>query len=230
MPEFNDYKDGFNARLVETATFSGILEIPVIHRPDQIVVPVNLVPFSRRKSVHINPKDCFVCFYEHDRHFSTFLQEPEIFIDDLRPFAGGISPDCSLYRDSPLVIQMYNTYRNRAVGSFLQKQGLYVVPNIRWGDERSYTCECFYPESFAFLGAEKHSIVSIGTYGCIRGEDNTFHFKAGLEAMLNELKPEVVLVYGAMPDRIFAEFEGITRFIQYQDWTSFRKGGKYGNR
>ena len=28
---------------------------------------------------------------------------------------------------------------NRAVGHYLQSQGLYVIPNIRWGDERSFT-------------------------------------------------------------------------------------------
>ena len=39
-----------------------------------------------------------------------------------------------------------------------------MIPNVRWGDERSCTAEC-YGEKAAFLGLPKHSIVSISTYG-----------------------------------------------------------------
>ena len=53
---------------------------------------------------------------------------------------------------------------NRAVGCYLQSHGVYVIPNVRWGDERSYTT-VELPEKFAFLGVPKNSIVSIGTYG-----------------------------------------------------------------
>ena len=68
-----------------------------------------------------------------------------------------------------------------------------------------------------------YSIVSIGTYGCIRGTDNTHHFKAGLAAMLDYLEPEVVLVYGPMPDSIFGEYQSRTRFIRFDDWTTVKK-------
>ena len=44
--------------------------------------------------------------------------------------------------------------------------------------------------------------------------------------MLDELKPEIVLVYGAMPDEIFNEFKDKTKFIQYTDWISKKKGVK----
>jgi hypothetical protein len=83
------------------------------------------------------------------------------------------------------------------------------------------------PECFAFLGIPKHSIVSIGTYGCIQGADNTRHFRDGLIAMLDHLEPEIVLVYGSMPKRIFASVADRTRFIQYPDWISFKKGGSH---
>jgi len=38
-------------------------------------------------------------------------------------------------------------YRNRAVGYWLQSNGIDIVPNVRWSDERSY--------SFAFEGLEQ---------------------------------------------------------------------------
>ena len=130
----------------------------------------------------------------------------------------------------PLLAQMCNVYRNRALGCFFQKHGIYVIPNVRWGDERSYTTAVL-PERFAFLGVPKHSIVSIGTYGCIQGEENARHFRDGLVAMIDYLEPKVVLVYGAKPDRIFAPVADRTRFVQYPDWTSLKKGGyQDGNR
>ena len=89
-------------------------------------------------------------------------------------------------------------------------------------DERSYsTIEL--PEKFAFLGVPKHSIVSIGTYGCIKSKENKIYFAEGLEAMLEELEPEVVLVYGGMPDSIFENVKDRAKFVHYPDWTSIQK-------
>jgi hypothetical protein len=45
--------------------------------------------------------------------------------------------------------------------------------------------------------------------------------------MLDHLEPEIVLVYGSMPKRIFASVADRTRFIQYPDWISFKKGGSH---
>lgn len=38
-------------------------------------------------------------------------------------------------------------------------------------------------------------------------------------AMLDELEPRIVLVYGAMSDTIFNGLETRTEFVQYSDWT-----------
>lgn len=212
--------DGFRADLVESAVFAGDLEIPTIRRPERFVIPTGLIPFTARN--RSKGKREFVMFYEHDTRFAKVLTSTDDYLEELRLFAGVISPDCSLYRDMPLCLQIANTYMNRAVGHYLQEQGLYVIPNIRWGDERTYTTNVL-PEKIAFLGVEKRSIVSIGTYGCIRGEQNKLHFKAGLRAMLDELEPEIVLVYGPMPTSVFGELLNRSSFIQYDDWTSLKK-------
>ena len=41
--------------------------------------------------------------------------------------------------------------------------------------------------------------------------------------MLNDLKPEVVLVYGAMPPSVFDEFKHTTKFVNYPDWISSKR-------
>ena len=214
--------DGFRADLVETAFFDGRFEIPIIARPDKIIIPDGMVPFSNRKR-DVNRK-CFICFYEHDIRFSDCLIATDDYLDDLRKYPGIISPDCSLYLDMPLCLQIANIYMNRAVGYYFQSKGLYVIPNIRWGDERTYTA-MELPEKVAFLGAPKHSIVSVGTYGCVKNKEEKYYFREGLIAMLDELEPEVVLVYGAMPKQVFIGLENRTRFVNYPDWITYKKAG-----
>ncbi len=213
--------EGFRVSLVAKATFDGAFEIPHINRPDGIVIPSGMVPFSLRD--HSTDFKDFVCFYEHDVNFREILTNTENYVEDLKRFPGVISPDCSLYIDAPLCVQIADIYLNRAIGYYLQEQGIYVVPNIRWGDERTYTTELFN-EKVAFQGVDKHSIVSIGTYGQIRSAESKRFFREGLIEMLKELEPEVVLVYGPMPDKIFGDLKDKTRFVAFPDWITRKKG------
>lgn len=214
--------EGFRVSLVETAFFDGKFEIPHIDAPQNILIPAGMVPFSlRERSYDYND---FVCFYEHDINFREILTDTENYVEDLKRFPGVITPDCSLYIDAPLCVQIVDIYLNRAVGHYLQKQGIYVIPNIRWGDERTYTSNEL-GEKVAFQGVDKHSIVSVGTYGQIKSAESKRYFREGLEAMLDELEPKVVLVYGSMPDSIFGKVKDRTRFVQYLDWTTRMKRG-----
>lgn len=212
--------EGFRVSLVETAFFDGDLEIPHIDSSAEITIPKGMVPFSERERSH-NYED-FVCFYEKDVNFREILINTESYVEDLKRFPGIITPDCSLYIDAPLCVQLFSIYMNRAIGHYFQKHGIYVIPNIRWGDERTFTREMFR-DRVAFLGAEKHSIVSIGTYGQVRTAESKHIFREGLIVMLEELEPEIVLVYGSMPKKIFDGLEGKTRFIAYPDWTTRMK-------
>lgn len=214
--------DGFNARLVENAVFTGLLEMPAIMKPDRFFIPVAMIPFSKRRCTD-NYKEALM-FYEHDIRFRDLLTGIDEFLDELKKFPAIISPDCSLYRDMPLVLQMTNVYLNRQIGHYLQAQGCNVIPNVRWGDERTYKRILTDELPFAFLGIPKHSIVSIGTYGCCKTKADKFHLKEGLRAMLKELEPEIVLVYGAMPPSVFDEFKNLTQFVHYPDWTASRHG------
>lgn len=223
--------DGFNANLVKNAFFDGLLEIPIIKKEERLVIPKALVPFSKRKKT--NEHSEFICFYEHDMKFRDILTATEKQVDFLRDFSGVISPDCSLYYDMPLVLQMVNTYLNRQVGHYFQSQGLYVIPNVRWGDERTYTRIIPSEIPFAFLGLEKHGIYSIGTYGCCKTTEYKHHLKEGFRSFIKEIEPEIILIYGSMPDSVFGEFKDRVQFVHYEDWTKVRhnlQGGYDGKR
>ena len=215
--------DGCNPKLVAGAEFDLPLGIPIIKAPSKIIIPPGVTPFSMRNRA---PSfDEAIGFYEMDVNFAEVLREPEAYIDDFRRFEALISPDCSLYRDAPLSVQLTNVYRNRAIGGYYQRRGQYVIPQIRWGNEYTYTTK-YFPERIAFLGVEKHSILAIGTYGCFNGRENKYHFEAGLSAMMETLEPMVVLVYGTMPEKIFGGHMKYAKFIRYPDWTTRMHGGE----
>lgn len=214
--------DGCNPELVAGAVFDLPLGIPVIKAPSKIVIPPGITPFSMRERAP-STKEA-IGFHEMDVNFAEVLKKPEAFIDDFGRFGALISPDCSLYRDAPLSVQLTNVYRNRAIGSYYQRRGQYVIPQIRWGNEYTYTTK-YFPEKIAFLGAQKHSIVAIGTYGCIDSRENKYYFEAGLEALMETLEPVVILVYGSMPEKIFGIYKKYAEFVQYPDWTTRMHSG-----
>ena len=213
--------DGCNPELVDGARFDGVLEIPVIEKPKKLMVPSGMVPFSKMDRVG-DPRRFAVCEYELDIEFADLLHNPDGYVKELRNYQAFVTPDASLYWDMPLAAQIVNKYRNHAIGYYMQSRGIYTIPNVRWGDERTYTTE-HLPEPLAFLGVEKHSIVSIGSYGVVKTRDEKTHFRAGLEAMLEWLEPEVVLVYGSTPDDIFGEYWKYAEFVKYPDWTSYQR-------
>lgn len=207
--------DGFASYLVEGATFVGKYQIPKLPKHDNFIIPNDMIPFEKRNRV--KDKSVAVNFYMHDNAFKQVLTTTKRYLAELSQFQSVISPDCSLYRDMPLCLQIVNTYMNRAVAYYLQKNGIYVIPNVRWGDERSF--------EFCFDGVPTNDIVSVSTHGCIRSDENKYYFRLGLERMIKVLKPKIVLVYGAMPSEVFDEFVTFAKFIHYESYISKVHGG-----
>ena len=214
--------DGCNPEIVKGADFDGIFEIPIIKRPKKIIIPNKLVPFSKMEKA--DKKTFAVCEYENDSEFKDILINPNEYVEILKQYQGFISPDCSVYRDMPLAAQITNIYRNRAIGYFFQKHGVYVIPCVRWGDERTYTTK-FLPEKIAFLGVEKNSIVSVGSYGQLKDRVNRYYFEAGLDSMVETLEPQQVLVYGKIPSEVINKYPNVG-FVEYEDWTSIIREDK----
>ncbi len=215
----NLFYDGFNSKLIETAYFEGVLEIPILEAPQEIIIPTVAVPFSKSKAITI-PSEEMLVFYEHDFKFREFVSVPQNYIDELKHIQIISTPDCSLYRDMPLWEQIANIGVSRSVGYYLQKQGKYVIPNVRWGDKRTYT-KAQFDTIPAFSGIPKNSIVTIGTYGCSKSREDKYFLEAGLEAMLTELTPQDVIVYGSYNPKIFGKYERYTRFHHLPDWTTY---------
>ena len=200
------YDDGFHSYLVEGASIVGKPGIPMLLDLKNTQIPKDMIPFEKAKCQ--TDKRKYVHFYMHDKGFSDVLTSTKRYIDLLKEYDGVISPDCSLLIGQSECLQQTNTYFNRAVGYYLQKNGIPVIPNIRWSDESSF--------EYCFLGVPKHSIVSVSTHGCIKSNEQKRLFKTGLEEMIKVLEPTDVLVHGHMPDKVFGDFMTIVKFHRYK--------------
>ena len=197
-------KDVFHAFLVEKADYDGIEEIPCIRTSK--LLPERLIPFS--KALCSTDYNQWVVFYENDSQIVRMWNQPHKYLEKLKKFKGVITPDFSLYRNMPLVMQKWATYQGKAIGVWLQNEGIEVIPNVRFADERSYP--------FCFSGVEKHSTVAIGTHGCIKQLTDRTYFEKGLAEMVLELEPKNIIVYGSAPDSIFKNYkESGIRILQF---------------
>lgn len=197
--------DGSYPYLTEGAELVGEPGIPALLDLKNTQIPRSLIPFE--KASRTKNKRQYVHFYMHDKYFARVLTATDKYLDLLKEFDGVITPDCTLLVNQAPCIQQTNTYFNRAVGFYLQKQGIPVIPNIRWSDERSF--------DYCFLGVPKHGIVCISTHGCLRSAEDKRLIEVGVEAMLRTLEPSDVLVHGYMPDKIFGRFYQYAEFHRY---------------
>lgn len=209
----NGCKDVFKSFLVANCDYDGILEIPIIRK--ETAIPRELIPFSKANTS--TNKKCYVHFYEDDVRFERIWNNPERYLSTLKEYDGVISPDFSLYRDMPLVMQEWNLYRNRSIGTWLQSNGIKVIPNIRFSDKRSY--------AFCCLGVEKGSVVSIGTHGTLKNVRDRELFIEGLEFVVNTIEPAAIIIYGSAPDYIFKKYseKGIKIIPFESDYSLSRK-------
>jgi hypothetical protein len=182
--------DYFQAYLVEGAYYTEGWEFPILQPCHEI--PEDLIAFSKTKDEkNFNQ---FVHFYEKDRKILPFGRNPRSYFPRLSQFKGVIGCDISASRDMPFSQQIGQIFWNRALTFWLQNHGIPVVPNIRYGDERSYP--------IYFDGIPQNSVISIGTHGCIRKKDDiSYHIKGVLET-IKQLKPEAILFYGAVNEDI----------------------------
>lgn len=187
-------RDVFKAFLVNNAKYEGGIEIPILDRTCS--KPKKVILFS--KAIKSTDYDSWILFYEDDCKFERIWNNPKKYLSIIKKYKGVICPDFSLYRDMPLVMQLWNIYRSHAIGRWLQDNGIDVIANIRFGDERTYEACCY--------GVPKNGIIAVGSYGCIRRKEEKQYFIRGLEYVVKNLKPNTIIVYGTAPEDIFGKY------------------------
>ena len=162
-------------------------------------------------------QNSFVCFYQDDYKFDGpkgIWHNHNNALKVLCHFAGVITPDFSTYQDFPVPLKQYNTYRMRAFGYWLGRNGIPVYNNVRWGTPETW--------SFCWDGIPHKSVVAIGTVGgSPRKLVDRKRFEEGLKELVRVLQPHTIIVYGSANYPCFKELasKGI-RIVSYQSQTS----------
>ena len=198
-------RDVFHAHLLANADYDGVDEFPCIHTSK--LIPNKMIPFS--EALRTRDYDQWVVFYEHDYKFVRVWNQPRRYLKILQRFRGCISPDFSLYRRMPLIMQKWSTFQGRTLGHWWSENGIEVIPNVRFAGYRTY--------GFCFDGIEKNSTVCVGSLGCLKQRRERSLFTEGLAEMVHRLSPRNILVYGAAPDRIFGQYRDLgIQIIEYK--------------
>ena len=175
-------------------------QMPIIRNDG--FVPDKLIGFNYAKSS--KDKACGIHFFIDDYQFERTWNDPEKYIEVLKDYECVLSPDFSLYMDMPMPMKIWNVYRSRQIGAYYQKQGIKVIPTISWAEVSTF--------QFAFKGIEKGSIVAVSTIGVKEQEEALKIWKAGMEAMIEQIEPSIILCYGGKLD---FDYKGIE--VRYFD-------------
>lgn len=156
--------------------------------PAATVIPEKLVPYNDRRAVASAGSSDAVHFFLDDYRFETMWSKPERGLTRVQSVGTALTPDFSLWRDMPLVMQMWQVYRARWCGAWMLQHGVQVVPTVGWSTKLSW--------EFAFHGIELFSVVAVSTVGLLRDKEAQGFFNAGFEQMMMKIQPDHVLVYG----------------------------------
>lgn len=166
-------------------------QMPIIKNDN--FIPNDMIGFNYAKTNE--QKNVGVHFYLDDYQLERLWNKPESYVDILKQYDCILSPDFSLYLDMPMPMKIWNTYRSRQLGHYYQEQGIKVMPSISWAEKETF--------DFAFKGIPKGSMVSISTIGVKRNNKALKIWQDGVTAMIEEINPSYILIYGGKLDYDF---------------------------
>lgn len=97
-------------------------------------------------------------------------------------------PDFSTCLDFPVALKAYNTYRNQALGSFLQRSGILCVPNVR--------CEPELP--WMLDGTPRKSAIAVGARSAVKRPNEREVLMRSVNYAVEVLNPIENVWYGSI--------------------------------
>lgn len=151
---------------------------------------------SRRLKRH---KHLNVNWYIDDEKFIRAYNAPDRYIDHLSCFESICGLDFSIDTQMPLVMQMWNKYRNMALDWYLTIQGITVIPNVN--------IVPYEGREWLLDGLPVRSTVCCSTNGRVRSKAAREEFCEGFYQMCNRLEPTRVVIVGMLPDELNSSVE-----------------------
>ncbi|MBQ9552564.1 MAG: DUF4417 domain-containing protein [Clostridia bacterium] len=185
----------------------GMFHLPLVKKQPIKLDSVALLGYDKLSE---DETEKIVHSFLDDNKFGSIYNATEEKVETLKRFKAVLTPDFSMYTEMPTALQLYNCFRNRWVGAFLQSKGVRVIPTVRWGDLESF--------NYCFDGVEKGSIVAVSTVGLKSDKAN---FMLGYNEMLRRIHPEAVICYG----KPFEEMKGKIIAVDYAETNNLSKSG-----
>lgn len=152
------------------------------------IIPTSLVSFN----ASLTTKDYNQCvhFFIDDYQFERIWNYPYRYVECLRRFQSVISPDFSQYTDMPYPQRIWNNYRGKFIGAYLQSQGVAIIPNVTWSLPDSY--------EYCFEGIPQKSVIAINSTGAARYGLTRYLWLKGYREALSRFCPLAVIRYGTI--------------------------------
>ena len=236
----DNFKDIFGVYFLESLSFEGDCDMPIVGNFDDISVIDYIALYSDTSEYNKTENTC-VSFYQYDHVFdgihglyNSIIYKDEERLDKFRERFKGvkyiIAPDYSLFGDFPNALQIFNIYKSRVCMCWLiANTKAKILPNVRW--TFPFTFE------YCFDGIMKGSNIAIGVLGQIRDKENKKMFLDGLKVAIDRIEPKRLLVYGFVTesnfDKLFgyAKSKGIKIIIPHSKIDRYKKEDAiYGSR
>ena len=153
-------------------------------------------------------------FFTPDSNIEPFWNNPFRYLQWLRRFGYVISTDFSLYTNMVFIQKLWNSFRNKLLSAFYQRNGVNLIPAPAWGDLVNIE---LYME-----GWPKSSVIAINSTGIGCDKRCRHIWLDGYNAMLDILKPIHIIRYGAY-------IEGERRDISTYYPNNNKPGYRYGS-
>lgn len=210
----DNFKDIFGVYFLESLSFEGDYDMPVVGNFDDIGVIDYIALYSDTSEYNKTENTC-VAFYQYDHVFdgihglyNSIIYQDEERLNKFRERFKGVkyivAPDYSLFGDFPNALQIFNIYKSRVCMCWLiANTKAKILPNVRW--TFPFTFE------YCFDGIMKGSNIAIGVLGQIRDKENKKMFLDGLKVAIDRIEPKRILVYGFVTESNFNELFGYAK-------------------
>lgn len=207
--------DNFKLYYLHGAVLVGQNRLPQI-APTQ-AIPSKVISFNERKGI-AKPEEYWVDFFIDDYQFENFWSHPEMSFNNLRRFAGIITPDYSMFPEMLPGQNLWNCTRNRVMAYYLQQQGFNIIPVASWCLESDF--------EWCFDGLPENSSIAITTNGCMSSPYGKRMLLRGIEELQNRKSPSNLVVCGR-PVVELNKYENIHYYPSFsQRWKERVTNGK----
>ena len=162
--------------LITGAELDGKYQIPMIPACNLDYLPEDSIDFEESFSRKIkNHRKLNVNFYIDDVKFTRIWNNPDKYLEHLKCFHSVTMPDFSIStgeRGMPFSLNIYNKYRNHALGWYLYLNGIKVIPSVSIVDSENF--------DWCFDGLPHDSILSVCTNGRVRAKASRIEFLRGI--------------------------------------------------